>query len=403
VRVRKSTPPVAAPIGCKDLLSGLRGCLEQGVVERRGGEFREYLRTKYVFLLSSGKAALFLILSALKGASNRRKVILPAYTCFSVPSAVRKAGLEIVPCDILPESLDFDPDQLERLCGDDTLCVVPTHLFGIPVDVSRVREIAERKGAYVVEDAAQGMGGSFGGKRLGTIGDVGFFSFGRGKNVTCGSGGMIVTSSPSIAGRICHHYDSLGSEPIAESARTFFETCFMQIFLSPYLYWFPRGLPFLKLGETEYHEDFPVYRIGRLKAGLLKGWKERLELSNEAREAATHGYIESLGLKKGTGIYSTDSPCLRFPVYLRDPVDKETACASFGHLGVSPMYPAPVHRIREIQSRFGASSYPFSEKIVRTLVTLPTHPLAGDSVRSRICSGIDGNLDPHYRNEKGYG
>jgi dTDP-4-amino-4,6-dideoxygalactose transaminase len=398
VRIRKTTPPAAAPIGFQELLSGLRGCLEQGVVERREEEIRDYFGSEHVFFLSSGKAALFLILSALKEPGNRRKVIIPAYTCFSVPSAIRKAGLEIVPCDILPESLDFDPGQLESLCDQDTLCVVPTHLFGLPADVSRVREIAGKRGAYVVEDTAQAMGVSRDGKKLGTIGDVGFFSFGRGKNVTCGSGGMIVTSSPSIAGKIRTLYDSLGHEPIGESARTFFETCFMRIFLSPSLYWFPRGLPFLKLGETEYHEDFPVFRIGRLKAGLLKGWKERLERSNEVRKAATHRYIETLGLKKGIGIYSSESPCLRFPVYLCDLSGKETACESFGHLGISPMYPAPVHRIREIQARFGASTYPSSEKIVRTLVTLPTHPLVSESARNRLCSGIDGYLDLQYKN-----
>lgn len=399
MRIRKTTPPAAAPIGFPDLLSGLRGCLERDVVERREEEFREYFGTEFVFTLSSGKAALFLILSALKGASGRRKVIIPAYTCFSVPSAIRKAGLEIVPCDILPESLEFDPGQLERLCDDDTLCVVPTHLFGVPVDVSRVREIAGKKGAYVVEDAAQAMGGSRGGKKLGTIGDAGFFSFGRGKNVTCGSGGMIVTSSPSIAGRIRSLYDSLGHETGGESARTFLETCFMRIFLSPYLYWFPRGLPFLKLGETEYHEDFPVLRIGRLKAGLLKGWKERLERSNDARGAATRRYIETLGLKKGVGMYSNASPCLRFPVFLRDRRGKEVACEGFGHLGISPMYPSTVNRIPEIQGRFGGSTYPSSETIVHTLVTLPTHPLADDSDRSRICSGIDAYLDPQYREQ----
>ena len=399
MRIRKTTPPAAAPIGFQDLLSGLRGCLEQGSIERREAEFREYFGTKHVFLLSSGKAALYLILSALKGASNRRRVIIPAYTCFSVPSAIRKAGLEVVPCDILPESLDFDCTQLERLCDDGTLCVVPTHLFGIPVDVARVREIAEKKGAYVVEDAAQAMGASRDGMILGTIGDAGFFSFGRGKNVTCGSGGMIVTSSPSIAGRIRSLYDSLGHEAVGESGRTFLEACFLRIFLSPSLYWFPCGLPFLKIGETEYHEDFPVFRAGRLKAGLLKGWKKRLEDSNEARKAATDRYIETLGLKRGIGIYSSGSPCLRFPIYLRDLECKEIASESFGHLGISPMYPAPVHRIPEIRHHFGGSTYPSSEIIVRTLVTLPTHSLAGVSVRSRICSGIEGYLDPRYRDE----
>ena len=100
---------------------------------------------------------------------------------------------------------------------------------------------------------------------------------------------------------------------------------------------------------------------------------------------------------KGVGIYSDESPCLRFPVFLRDLRGKETACESFGHLGISPMYPAPVNRIREIQHHFGGSTYPSSEKIVYTLVTLPTHSLVSDSARNRLCSGINGYLDPHYR------
>jgi len=398
VRIRKTTPPTAAPIGFPDLLSGLIGCLEQGVVERREGEIRDWFGTEHVFFLSSGKAALFLILSALKETGNRRKVIIPAYTCFSVPSAIRKAGLEIVPCDILPESLDFDPGQLKGLCDQDTLCVVPTHLFGIPVDVSKVREIAGKEGAYVVEDAAQAMGVSRDGKKLGTIGDVGFFSFGRGKNVTCGSGGMIVTSSPEVAGKIRSLYDSLRPEPLGESAGMFLEIGFMGLFLSPSLYWLPRGLPFLKLGETEYHRDFPVFRMSRLKAGLLKDWKKKMERLNGIRKASAKRYVDTLGLKKGIGIYSEESPCLRFPVFLRDLRAKETVCESFGHLGVSPMYPSPVNRIREIQHHFGGSTVPSSEKIVRTLVTLPTHPLVSDSARNRLCSGIEGYLDPHYRN-----
>ena len=75
----------------------------------------------------------------------------------------------------------------------------PTHLFGIPSDVDRTRRICEEKGIFLVEDAAQAMGVEHGGRKLGTLGDVGFFSLGRGKNISCGSGGIILTSSADIA------------------------------------------------------------------------------------------------------------------------------------------------------------------------------------------------------------
>lgn len=108
-------------------------------------------------------------------------MIVPAYTCFSVPSAIVRAGLDVVLCDVEPETLDFNFTELEGLINEDVLCVAPTHLFGRPADVDRVKRLCEGKGIVVVEDAAQAMGGQSGGRLLGTLGDVGFFSLGRGR------------------------------------------------------------------------------------------------------------------------------------------------------------------------------------------------------------------------------
>lgn len=398
MRIRITTPPAAAPMRFLDLLFGLRGVIGKRISEELEHEIREYFQTEHVFFLSSGKAALFLILSALRELGNRERVIIPAYTCYSVPSAIRKAGLEIVPCDIMPETLDFDPVQLEGLCDRNTLCIVPTHLFGIPSDVSRVREIAGKKSIYIVEDVAQSMGVFHGKKKCGTLGDVAFFSFGRGKNITCGSGGLIITSSKEIAGKIRSRYDLLFPEPIKETARTFLEVCFLKIFLSPYLYWLPYGLPFLKIGETKYNTEFPVYRMGRFKLGLLKDWKNKLEKQNEVRKSTTTRYIEILGLNKEIEIYSNAFPCLRFPVFFRDSSAKEAACGSFRHLGVSPMYPTPVSGIREIRGYFKDTTYPSSENIVKSMATLPTHSLVSSSARDSLCARINQSLDIQYRN-----
>ena len=135
----RTLPPTAAPISLTDLMHGFYGIANKKLAEKLERELKEYFGVPHAFLVSSGKAALFLILSGLKRLTRKRKVILPAYTCFSVPSAIRMAGLEIVLCDIRPETLDFDFSQLRDLLDDDTMCVISTHLFGIPADVSKVR------------------------------------------------------------------------------------------------------------------------------------------------------------------------------------------------------------------------------------------------------------------------
>ena len=105
--------------------------IDEDDVGKRESEIREYFGSESVFLVSSGKAALVLILHALSSLRSRRKVLIPAYTCYSVPSAIVRSGLEIVLCDVNPDTLDFNYDRLEFLADEETLCVIPTHLFGI--------------------------------------------------------------------------------------------------------------------------------------------------------------------------------------------------------------------------------------------------------------------------------
>ena len=100
-----------------------------------------------------------------------------------------KAGLKVRLCDINLETLDYDANLLGDAVTAKTLCVVTGNLFGIPSDIENVKSVCGRHRVFVVEDAAQALGGEKNGKEVGTAGDVGFFSFGRGKNITCGSGG----------------------------------------------------------------------------------------------------------------------------------------------------------------------------------------------------------------------
>ena len=320
-------------------------------------------------------------------------MLIPAYTCYSVPSAVLKAGLTIGLCDVDPDTLDFVYPELERLADSDTLCIVPTHLFGIPSDIDRVRRICEKKGIFLVEDAAQAMGVEIDGRKLGTLGDVGFFSLGRGKTITCGSGGIILTSSREIAESIRNFDREMARESLGRHIRSLLETFFMKIFLNPSLYWFPNGLPFLGIGETRFEPVFPIHRLNRFQAGILRSWKEKVEEYNRCRAANGRKYREALSLGNTRGIYSRTLPFLRFPVYAKTPDEKIRACGLYGVLGVSPMYPAPVNRIEQIRDHFEGKKYPGAEKIANLLMTLPTHALVAEKDVRAICKRIGEIVD----------
>lgn len=389
MRIQRTLAPAAAPITFTDLLSGIVvTCMGDRYLKRTTAELREFFRVKHLFLVSSGKAALTIILQSLKSLSPRKRVVIPAYTCFSVPSAIVKCGLDIVLCDIDATTLDFNFSHLEQLLDDQTLCVVPTHLLGIPSDLDRVMGLARRVGAFVVEDAAQAMGGTYKGRLLGTIGDAGFFSLGRGKNITCGSGGIALLNCDAIAPVLQCKYEELPAEPLGQATRSLTSLAGMWLFIHPSLYWFPSSLPFLHLGETFFCPDFPEWKLSRAKASLLCRWKERLEWSNRIRSNMAQGLSDRLGvhLHPGSSDSSTSSIYLRLPFLLETPEDKRELCRISRRqgLGISPMYPTAISAIPALAGRFARNRYPGAATVAHRLVTLPVHHLVNRMDLERI-------------------
>lgn len=386
MRIRRTLPPAAAPLKAADILGGFRG-LWTG--EKRLRKLRldaaRYFGAREVFPVSSGKAALVLILRALKRlAPDRRKVVIPAYTCFSVPSAIRKAGLTVAVCDLAQGTFDFDPSRLQGMVDSETLCVVATHLFGFPADVDCAREACRSGNAYVVEDAAQAMGGKRDGKMLGTLGDAGFYSLGRGKNLTCGDGGIVVTSSEAIGSALAAEYASIGTPSFAGQVRTLLKVILTDLLQHPAAYWFPSGWKFLRLGETVFHPDFPMRRMGGVEAGILSEFISRLEESNRTRTENVRYY---LGLTRQGDPGASPLPCARFPLLAADEGTRDRLYERSLRegLGLGRMYPHPVHEIAEIRScRVGGDSFPAAESVARTLITLPTHRFVNDADRGRI-------------------
>lgn len=396
MRIQRTIPPAAAPINLKSLLHGLAGVFmgykySKNIEE----EIKKYFDVKHVFLVSSGKAALTLILMALKSLSPRKEVLIPAYTCFSVPSAIVKAGLKASLCDIDSKTFNLDYKLLEKAINKDTLCVVPNHLFGISADMDKIKSICKNKDIFIVEDAAQAMGGFYKGKKLGTIGDIGFFSLGRGKNITSGSGGIIITNSDAIAHAIEKEYAKLYESTTLEQVVDFCKMALMSLFIRPSLYWFPAGLPFLKLGETIFYKDFPIKKLSRMEAGLLNGWQERLEKTNQIRKENAEYFSERLRSRLrlsngGEGRGEGAIPYLRLPVLLDNKEERDSlySISQKKGLGVSAMYPTPINEIGEIKNQFNGSAFPSAKRISETLLTIPTHHLLSERDKEKIAKYI---------------
>jgi len=122
MRVGRTIPPAAAPVCGTDIWQAVSAIPSpERSLRRLEEDLRRHFGVRHVFLVSSGTAALVLALGALKSSSRRNEVVIPAYTCFSVPAAVASAGLRPVLCDIDPSTFDFDHALLERALGANTL------------------------------------------------------------------------------------------------------------------------------------------------------------------------------------------------------------------------------------------------------------------------------------------
>src|SRR5512134_2129059 len=184
--------PVHSPLSPRALAGGVLAALgraEPGPRVERG--LRDGLDARAVLGTDSGTTALRLALWAVAD-GRRLPIALPAYGCYDLATAAIGAGVRVVLYDIDPDTLGPDPDELHALCAAGVAAIVVAHLFGIPVDMRVVNDVAAAAGVPVIEDAAQGGGAALDGRPLGAWGSLVVLSFGRGKGTTAGRGGALV-------------------------------------------------------------------------------------------------------------------------------------------------------------------------------------------------------------------
>ena len=160
----------------------------------------------HAIFMTSGHAALTSALVGM-GIGPGDEVIVPAYTYISSAMAVVAAGAIPVIAEI-DDSLTLDPADFEAKITKNTKAVIPVHIQGFPCKMDEIMEIAKKHGVKVLEDACQADGGSYKGKRLGSIGDAGALSFNYFKLITCGEGGALLTNSREIFENALIYHDS---------------------------------------------------------------------------------------------------------------------------------------------------------------------------------------------------
>ena len=377
MRMRKQLP-VVTPLKFIDFKNALS--LKATGKSDFSRAFSDTIGAKSCYLVSSGRAALCIALQILRHFSNRRDVIIPAYTCPTVPLSVARAGLKIKLCDISLQTFNLDIDLLSQIADDNTLCIVATHLFGFPCDMGRVMEIAQRTGSFVVEDAAQALGAKYKGKMIGSFGDMSCFSLNRGKNFTTYEGGILAVNKVEYADKIKQMLNDLEKPGVVHKIFTFIKLLGMHIFSRPGAWWLISKLP---LGfEPQYHSmDFKLAQLSDWQASFALSVLERLDSINYARIDNARYLMKHLqdldGVLLPKALDESEPVYLRFPIIIKDAELRNRIHDELHQQGISAskMYIKSLNHYDYLKGIVPETECPKAEYVADRILTVPTHPL----------------------------
>ncbi len=317
-------------------------------VEEFEREAAAYLGARHALGLNSGTDALVLGLEAL-GVGPGDEVVTTPFSFFATSEAVLRLGATPVFVDVVEESLNLDPELLERAITSRTKAILPVHIFGLPANMSALMAVADKHGVPVLEDCAQAFGAKHEGRRVGTFGALGAFSFYPTKNLGAyGDGGLITTNDDAHA----HKLRSLrnhGSSP-----------------LNKYL-----------------HEDLGHNsRLDALQAAVLRLKLRKLDAWDARRQERARAYRAALaGLPTGPDglTLPPDRPEHRYHQFTLRLAPKRREAFELGlrqrGVAFSRFYPSPLTR-QPAGAHFGEA--PVAEGACERVVSVPIHPWLPD-------------------------
>ena len=196
-------------------------CLDSTWISSKGkfigkfeDDFAKFIGVDYATSVCNGTVAVHLALVAL-GIGAGDEVIVPTFTYIASANPVLVVNAKPVFVDSLPDTWQMDPKDIEAKITDKTKAIVVVHLYGHPCDMDAIMSIAKKHNLYVIEDCAEAIGSKYKGQTVGSFGDIGCFSFFGNKTMTCGEGGMVVTSDAMLADRL-RRYKNQGNAKYRE-------------------------------------------------------------------------------------------------------------------------------------------------------------------------------------------
>ena len=181
-------------------------------------EFARVMGRKHAVAVPSARVGFNLVLRSLALEAGS-EIVLPAYTHPSVPLMLQEMGFTLQFADISRETFTVTPETVEAVMSDKTRIIIPTHLYGLPCDVETIGKLADKAGTVMIEDCAQSCGASINGRRTGSFGRAGIYSFGIAKNLTTLAGGLVVCDDDSLADFLRSEVSSYGMLPALKLAK----------------------------------------------------------------------------------------------------------------------------------------------------------------------------------------
>lgn len=330
----------------KEIDAAVKEILQSGqyilgpVVKEFEEQVAAYCGVKYAVGVASGSDALILALRAL-GIGPGDEVITTPFTFVATAHAILHCGARPVFVDIDPENFNINPDLIELAVTAKTKAVIPVHLFGHPADMDPIKKIARKFNLYVLEDAAQAFGARYKGKKVGSLGDLGCFSFFPTKNLGgYGDGGMVVTDNPEIAERL-------------EILRR-------------------QGCRQKYLAEALGYNS----RLDSLQAAILKVKLKYVDQWNEKRREIAHNYNDLLA---NSGVRTPKEAEYAYHVYHQYTIrvsNRDNLRQLLLEKGIETgiYYPAPIHKQKAYVSLWPYLVLEESERASQEVLSLPIWP-----------------------------
>jgi dTDP-4-amino-4,6-dideoxygalactose transaminase len=324
-------------------------------VEAFEEEFARYIGVKHAVGVANGTEAIQIALLAL-GIESGKEVITTGNTAVPTATAIRSAGLAPVFSEIGEKDWNLDPAQLESAVTSRTAAIIPVHLYGNPARIDAVIEYARSKKLFVVEDCAQSHGAEFGGKKVGSIGEIAAFSFYPSKNLgALGDGGMITTDD-----------------------RDLYERC--------------KLLRNYGQSERNRHTTWGINsRLDDIQAAFLRVKLKRLDEWNEMRRKAAGLYAKLLAgalvnIQQSNGKNVFHLMVIQLP----EDVERESFIGFLAENGISTAihYPMPIYRQESYKDSAPRESLPLTERHCRSVVSLPIFPFITEEEIEYTCAII---------------